>query len=783
MSLLLDALKKAAEQKARQAKAGSDNDGDDRTEEVSATDDTIVTEDSTIEFNERTEFADDDTEIAEDLTQEVTVATGTDEDVTDVYDQDQTHRYGKDPELTEDDTHLLEEQTIVDPEAAEDETTRVDITEHTAVTGAGDDTEFDPVTEYDSSADDDTILDSQDQTQLTEIDQTIVEPDAAEDETTRADITEHNANSDASEDTEYDPVTEYDSSADDETILDSQDQTQQTDVVVESRSSRSDKDVTIRAGFDEDETTPIDSEKDVADFMGDSVDDTMQSAGEPTQSIDEGTDQTGDSLDDMSLLLADEYGNVREADDDTTTGRGPHLDGSASDTEMETLGLVDQWKEAATQTSTITADQNDGVNSGVELESLRHENTIIRPDATSTHTYAPDNYDRTLIRPPSDDASRIFAGMKADDDVLMTPDYAKRVFLSKSSANRMQHYKVYVGIAVSVLLAIGIFSMFELVDEHNRIDSAMLPLKRDPMPGIIRNDNNQEAVNVLDAAVQPDIDLETLKLVENAGAGAITEEAANQETEVSEVVEASAGSAESQSQADSANQDVAEVESSEKPIERVSAPIPDVGTESTSSGSLQISSSSKVSKIDQWLADGYAAYQKGDDATALENYARVLEVDSSNRNALLASAAIKVQNGNTSSAISDYQQLLLANPKDTLAMSSLISIARTAPQESESQLKLMIREEPDSPHLNFVLANVYSAQNRWQEAQGRYFIALQNKPGDPNYAYNLAVSLEHISKHEVAIIYYERAIANMKNGLATFDQDLVDSRIEMLKQL
>jgi tetratricopeptide (TPR) repeat protein len=183
------------------------------------------------------------------------------------------------------------------------------------------------------------------------------------------------------------------------------------------------------------------------------------------------------------------------------------------------------------------------------------------------------------------------------------------------------------------------------------------------------------------------------------------------------------------------------------------------------------------------LADGYAAYQKGDDATALENYARVLEVDSSNRNALLASAAIKVQNGNTSSAISDYQQLLLANPKDTLAMSSLISIARTAPQESESQLKLMIREEPDSPHLNFVLANVYSAQNRWQEAQGRYFIALQNKPGDPNYAYNLAVSLEHISKHEVAIIYYERAIANMKNGLATFDQDLVDSRIEMLKQL
>jgi tetratricopeptide (TPR) repeat protein len=781
MSLLLDALKKAAEQKARQAKAGSDNHGDDKTEEVSSADDTIVTEDSTIEYSEGAKFIDDDTEISEDPTQQVTVATGRDEDVTDIYDQDETHRYRDAPKFTEDDTHILEEEhTMVGSNAVEDETVRADVTEHSAVT-EGDDTEFDPVTEYDTSSDDDTVLDSQDQTQQVEEEQTIVEPEALEDETVREDITEHTAITEVSDDTEYDPVTEYDavteydSAADDDTILDSQDQAQQTEVVVESQASRSDSEVTIRAGFDEDDTTPIDADKDIADFMGDSMDD-------PTQSIDDPTEQTSGSPDDMSLLLAKGYDNFDDADDDSTKGRGPHLEGDGRDTEVETVGLADQWQEAATQTSTITA-QNDRATSGVELESLRHENTIVRPDATSTHTYAPDNYDRTLIRPPSDDASRIFAGMKAEEDVLMTPDYAKRVFLSKSSANRMQHYKVYVGIAVSVFLAIGIFSMFELVDEHSRIDSAMLPLKRDPMPGIIRNDNKQDEGNVLDTAGQPDVDLETLELVESEGVGAITEEAVSEEAEVSEVVEPPAGSAESQSQSDPVNQVAAEVESNEKPIERVSAPIPDEDTQPVSTGSLQISSSNKVSEIDQWLADGYAAYQRGDDDTAMQYYARVLEVEPSNRNALLASAAIKVQNGNTSSAISDYQQLLLANPKDTLAMSSLISIARTAPQESESQLKLMIREEPDSPHLNFVLANVYGAQNRWQEAQGRYFIALQNKPGDPNYAYNLAVSLEHISKPEAAIIYYERAVANIGNGSATFDKNLVASRIQMLKQL
>ena len=104
-------------------------------------------------------------------------------------------------------------------------------------------------------------------------------------------------------------------------------------------------------------------------------------------------------------------------------------------------------------------------------------------------------------------------------------------------------------------------------------------------------------------------------------------------------------------------------------------------------------------------------------------------------------------------------------------------------QETESQLKLMIQEEPESPYLNFALANAYGAQNRWHEAQGHYFKALQNNPGDPNYAYNLAVSLEHISQPESAVTYYRRALDNFDNGLATFNRELVIQRLEKLKNL
>jgi len=164
-------------------------------------------------------------------------------------------------------------------------------------------------------------------------------------------------------------------------------------------------------------------------------------------------------------------------------------------------------------------------------------------------------------------------------------------------------------------------------------------------------------------------------------------------------------------------------------------------------------------------------------------YNKVLEVDPQNRNALLARAAIHVQGNNSHDAIRDYQTLLLANPKDSLAMASLIAVANYAPQDTETQLKLMIRDEPDSPYLNFALANSYGAQNRWQEAQGHYFRALENNPGDPNYAYNLAVSLEHISQPRAAISYYRRALNNFNNGLATFSREVVDQRLELLGKL
>jgi len=59
---------------------------------------------------------------------------------------------------------------------------------------------------------------------------------------------------------------------------------------------------------------------------------------------------------------------------------------------------------------------------------------------------------------------------------------------------------------------------------------------------------------------------------------------------------------------------------------------------------------------------------------------------------------------------------------------------------------------------------------------------MQKKPDNPNYAYNLAVSLEHIGKTKSALTFYEKALANSSTGVITFDQQLVRQRLEALAQ-
>jgi len=519
-----------------------------------------------------------------------------------------------------------------------------------------------------------------------------------------------------------------------------------------------------------------------------------------------GVGDTSDD-DDMSLLLV-------ERDDTNLTGRTSVTDQqtaqeitqvmASDDADNDELALVDKTPHRVpddiTETPAPTQTSSTATN-GTATVTQATQGTTTRMETTSTHTYAPDNYDRTLMQLPSDDASKLFAGMKADSDVVMTPDYAKKVFRSKSSAQRMQVYRVYFGIALVILGSIAIYGVFEFQDESNSIEASLQSLKRDPMPGIIKP---EEFKQDSDLFAESGTNARTIEIIESAdnaseimavNEGPVTDEGvitdagvvAN-DAEIADKAMVTEDLAIEETSVETDNADVIPTSVAATQTESVEtteiaslaqAEAAATGSESSSS-TLEIISSTKVGQKDLWLREAYDAYKSGNDSLAMTRYNQVLGVDPGNRNALLARAAINVQNNNGNAAIKDYQTLLLRNPKDSLAMTSLLTVANYSPLETESQLKLMIRDEPNSPYLNFALANAYGAQNRWQEAQGYYFKALENNPGDPNYAYNLAVSLEHIAQPVAAVAYYRRALDNIDNGLATFSREVVSQRMETL---
>ncbi|TNF88078.1 MAG: hypothetical protein EP300_09060 [Gammaproteobacteria bacterium] len=524
-------------------------------------------------------------------------------------------------------------------------------------------------------------------------------------------------------------------------------------------------------------------------------------------------DDAGAADEDMSLLLVERDQTNLTIPGQATDPRA--LQGGASGDDE--LGLVDTTRHRIpddTTTAAAETQSNATATTNVNRDTQTTRTATTRTE--STRTYAPDNYDRTLMRLPSDDASKLFAGMKSDSDVVMTPEYAKKVFQSKSSAQRLQLYKIYGGIAAVILLAIGVYGLFEFQTQQDTIDTSLRPLKRDPMPGLIRPDSEPQADSLF---AEGEVDERALSLIESAERaeqpGVDDSAADSQESPAEEAAEVAVVEPEDESvveagiETPAVGQDpvVQEVDSVTEEVEvataadesslsiettgqdrSVTSTRDDSSTESSpvvdaSRSKLQISSGERMQQKHIWLREAYAAYQAGNDELALELYNKVLEVDPANRNALLARAAIHVQNNNSNDAIRDYQKLLLANPKDALAMASLITVANYSPLETETQLKLMIRDNPASPYLNFALANAYGAQGRWREAQGYYYLALQNNPDDPNYAYNLAVSLEHIAKPRAAIAYYQRALANLDKGLATFSRDVVQQRLEILGKL
>ena len=189
-----------------------------------------------------------------------------------------------------------------------------------------------------------------------------------------------------------------------------------------------------------------------------------------------------------------------------------------------------------------------------------------------------------------------------------------------------------------------------------------------------------------------------------------------------------------------------------------------------------------VAQVHAKVGSGYAAYLAGDFATARTDYEQALRDEPANRDAQLGLAALDVKAGRYEAAEGAYLRLLQANPRDAESQAALIALrgARLDPLVAESRVKSLLAADPGAHALNFTLGNQLAQQSRWAEAQQEYFKAFTAEPDNADFAYNLAVSLDHIRQPRLALEYYRRAVALAKTRGAGFDSAAAQARILQL---
>ena len=195
---------------------------------------------------------------------------------------------------------------------------------------------------------------------------------------------------------------------------------------------------------------------------------------------------------------------------------------------------------------------------------------------------------------------------------------------------------------------------------------------------------------------------------------------------------------------------------------------------------IEIRKRIRADHVSASLGRAYAALLAGDAESAAESYRAVLGHEPANRDAFLGLAAVAARAGRWDEAAGHYTRILASLPADTVARAALIAIAEQDPARGESRLKALLWREPRAAHLHFSLGNVYAAQSRWAEAQQSYFNAYRFDRRNADYAYNLAVSLEHLSQPGSALGLYREALVLSRSRPASFEADVVLRRIRDL---
>lgn len=178
---------------------------------------------------------------------------------------------------------------------------------------------------------------------------------------------------------------------------------------------------------------------------------------------------------------------------------------------------------------------------------------------------------------------------------------------------------------------------------------------------------------------------------------------------------------------------------------------------------------------------GYAKLQGNQLDGARHDYEQALKTDPNNVDTLLALAAIAQRQGRSADADGYRQRAIDADPRDPAAQAAALGATTGGDQmANESRLKTALAAQPESGPLNFALGNLYARQGRWSEAQQVYFNAVAADADNPDYLFNLAISLDHLRQPKLAAQHYRLALDAAQRRPAAFDRERVRLRLAEL---
>lgn len=196
---------------------------------------------------------------------------------------------------------------------------------------------------------------------------------------------------------------------------------------------------------------------------------------------------------------------------------------------------------------------------------------------------------------------------------------------------------------------------------------------------------------------------------------------------------------------------------------------------------IRITRGSRPDPVYARLDAAYQAMVAGDAAAAELAYREVLAASADNIDALLGLGTLAARAGRMAEAQEQFRRVRQLDPKNAAAAAALAALPGAAAiGAGESQLKGMLAEQPGSAGLHFALALRFVAEDRWPDAQLEFFEAVRHAPRNPDFAYNLAVSLDRLGQAQPAASYYQRAI-DLASGSQQFDVEVAKARLASLR--